>query len=192
MLIFLKMEVGINILKIQKVVFHLAALADIVPSIKDPKKYFQSNVVGTENIASVAIKYKVKKIIYSASSSCYGVPNKYPTSETESIKPQYPYAMTKNLGEQILMHYAKIYGIQVTSMRLFNVYGTKSRTSGTMEQCLEFFCTKIEKKTANSSRRWNSKRDFTYISDIIRCIYKMYEYKKIFKFLMLELANLFQ
>ena len=101
------------------IVFHLAALADIVPSIQNPKKYFESNVVGTENIISTSIKHKVQKIIYSASSSCYGIPKNYPTSETESIKPQYPYALTKNLGEQILMHYAKVYGIQVISLRLF-------------------------------------------------------------------------
>jgi UDP-glucose 4-epimerase len=135
-----------------------------VPSIKDPKKYFQSNVVGTENIASVAIKYKVKKIIYSASSSCYGIPKKYPTSEIESIKPQYPYAMTKNLGEQILMHYAKIYGIQVTSMRLFNVYGTKSRTSGTYGAMFGvFLAQKLKKKPLTVVGDGKQKRDFTYI-----------------------------
>ena len=165
-----------------KVVFHLAALADIVPSIKDPKKYFQSNVVGTENIASVAIKYKVKKIIYSASSSCYGVPNKYPTSETESIKPQYPYAMTKNLGEQILMHYAKIYGIQVTSMRLFNVYGTKSRTSGTYGAMFGvFLAQKLKKKPLTVVGDGTQKRDFTYISDIINAFIKCMNIKKNFQ-----------
>ncbi len=165
-----------------KVVFHLAALADIVPSIKDPKKYFQSNVVGTENIASVAIKYKVKKIIYSASSSCYGVPNKYPTSETESIKPQYPYAMTKNLGEQILMHYAKIYGIQVTSMRLFNVYGTKSRTSGTYGAMFGvFLAQKLKKKPLTVVGDGTQKRDFTYISDIIDAFIKCMNIKKNFQ-----------
>jgi UDP-glucose 4-epimerase len=165
-----------------KVVFHLAALADIVPSIKDPKKYFQSNVVGTENIASVAIKYKVKKIIYSASSSCYGIPNKYPTSEIESIKPQYPYAMTKNLGEQILMHYAKIYGIQVTSMRLFNVYGTRSRTSGTYGAMFGvFLAQKLKKKPLTVVGDGTQKRDFTYISDIIGAFVKCMNIKKNFQ-----------
>ena len=165
-----------------KVVFHLAALADIVPSIKDPKKYFQSNVVGTENIASVATKYKVKKIIYSASSSCYGVPNKYPTSEAESIKPQYPYAMTKNLGEQILMHYAKIYGIQVTSLRLFNVYGTKSRTSGTYGAMFGvFLAQKLKKKPLTVVGDGTQKRDFTYISDIISAFIKCMNIKKNFQ-----------
>ena len=134
-----------------KLVFHLAALADIVPSIKNPKKYFQSNVVGTENIASVSIKYNVKKIIYAASSSCYGIPDKYPTSESESIKPQYPYALTKNLGEQILINYAKIYGLHFTSLRLFNVYGTRSRTSGTYGAMFGVFLAQ-KLKTSCSSR----------------------------------------
>ena len=70
------------------VVYHLAALADIVPSIQNPRSYFESNVVGTENIVSASIKHKVKKIIYSASSSCYGIPKNYPTSESENISPQ--------------------------------------------------------------------------------------------------------
>ena len=153
-----------------------------MPSIKDPKKYFQSNVVGTENIASVATKYKVKKIIYSASSSCYGVPNKYPTSEAESIKPQYPYAMTKNLGEQILMHYAKIYGIQVTSLRLFNVYGTKSRTSGTYGAMFGvFLAQKLKKKPLTVVGDGTQKRDFTYISDIISAFIKCMNIKKNFQ-----------
>lgn len=165
-----------------KIVFHLAALADIVPSIKNPKKYFQSNVVGTENIASICVKYNVKKIIYSASSSCYGVPCKYPTPENESIKPQYPYALTKNLGEQILMHYAKIYGIQATSMRLFNVYGTRSRTSGTYGAMFGvFLAQKLKNKPLTVVGDGNQKRDFTYITDVIEAFYKTIKIKKNFK-----------
>ena len=85
--------------KNSQIVFHFAALADIVPSIKDPTSYFQSNVVGTENVAKLCKENKIKKVIYAASSSCYGIPKKYPTSENESIKPQYPYALSKNIGE---------------------------------------------------------------------------------------------
>ena len=144
------------------VVFHFAALADIVPSIKNPTTYFQSNVVGTENIASTCVKYNVKKIIYAASSSCYGIPKKYPTSENESIKPQYPYALTKNIGEQILMHYAKIYGVQVTSMRLFNVYGTRSKTTSTYEAKNEvFIAQKLKKKLIKNLRKKAEKRNIT-------------------------------
>tara|TARA_A100001011_G_scaffold363304_1_gene413107 strand:- start:1310 stop:2302 length:993 start_codon:yes stop_codon:yes gene_type:complete len=165
-----------------KIVFHLAALADIVPSIQDPKKYFKSNVVGTENIVSSSIKHKVKKIIYSASSSCYGIPRYYPTSENEKIDPQYPYALTKYLGEQILMHYAKIYGIQCTSFRLFNVYGTRSRTSGTYGAMFGvFLAQKLKKKPLTIVGDGNQKRDFTYISDVIEAFYKAIKIKKNFQ-----------
>jgi UDP-glucose 4-epimerase len=165
-----------------RVVFHLAALADIVPSIQNPKKYFDSNVIGTENITSISIKYKVKKIIYSASSSCYGIPKNYPTVENESIAPQYPYALTKNLGEQILMHYAKIYGIQVTSLRLFNVYGTRSRTSGTYGAMFGvFLAQKLKNKPLTVVGDGNQKRDFTYISDVIEAFYKAIRINKNFQ-----------
>jgi len=165
-----------------KIVFHLAALADIVPSIQNPKKYFDSNVLGTENVSSASIKYKVKKIIYSASSSCYGIPKNYPTSETENIRPQYPYALTKNLGEQILMHYAKIYGLHVTSLRLFNVYGTRSRTSGTYGAMFGvFLAQKLKKKPLTVVGDGMQKRDFTYISDVIMGFYKTIKIKKNFQ-----------
>lgn len=162
-----------------KIVFHLAALADIVPSIQNPKKYFQSNVIGTENIASLSIKYNVKKIIYAASSSCYGIPNNYPTTETEKIKPEYPYALTKYLGEQILMHYAKIYSIHVTSLRLFNVYGTRSRTSGTYGAMFGvFLAQKLKKKPLTVVGNGRQKRDFTFISDVVEAFYKVIRSKK--------------
>ncbi len=171
-----------NNFKNTRVVFHLAALADIVPSIKNPKKYFESNVVGTENIASTCINYKVKKIIYTASSSCYGIPKKYPTSESESIKPQYPYALTKYLGEEILMHYAKIYDVQVTSIRLFNVYGTRSRTSGTYGAMFGvFLAQKLKNKPLTVVGNGTQKRDFTYISDVIQAFSKILTIKKNFK-----------
>ena len=76
-------------------VFHLAALADIVPSIENPQKYYDANVSGTMNVLEASKKYKIKRFLYSASSSCYGIPNKYPTKETSDIKPEYPYALTK-------------------------------------------------------------------------------------------------
>ncbi len=161
------------------VVFHLAALADIVPSIQNPKEYFDSNVIGTENLASACIKYGVKKVVYSASSSCYGIPKKYPTSENESIKPQYPYALTKNLGEQILMHYAKVYRFQFTSIRLFNVYGTRSRTSGTYGAMFGvFLAQKLKKKPLTVVGDGKQKRDFTYISDVVDAFYKTMKIKK--------------
>jgi len=166
-----------NILKKIDVVFHLAALADIVPSIQNPDKYFQSNVVATKNLVETCIKYKVRKIIYSASSSCYGIPKKYPTSENEKIDPQYPYALTKRLGEEILLHYGKIYKIKVLSLRLFNVYGTKSRTSGTYGAMFGVF---LKQKLSNSPLTvvgsGNQSRDFTYVTDVVSAFIKCLKY----------------
>ena len=112
-----------------KVVFHLAALADIVPSIQDPKEYFSTNVSGTVNVVEAAKQNKTK-VIYAASSSCYGIPEFYPTPENAEIRPEYPYALTKRLGEEIVLHWSKVYGLDAISLRLFNVYGPRSRTSG--------------------------------------------------------------
>ena len=112
-------------------VFHIAALADIVPSMQNPEKYFNSNVKGTLNVLEACKKTKVIKFLYSASSSCYGVPKKYPTKENENIDLMYPYALTKKLGEDLIIHWSKVYKIPFVSLRLFNVYGTRSRTSGT-------------------------------------------------------------
>ena len=101
-------------------VFHLAALADIVPSIQKPWEYYSSNVLGTYNVVECAKDANIKKLVYSASSSCYG-----------EIRPQYPYALTKRLGEETVLHWGQVYGLPVITLRLFNVYGTRSRTSGT-------------------------------------------------------------
>ena len=113
-------------------VYHLAALADIVPSIQQPHNYYRSNVEATFRlIESCKNKPNIKKFLYAASSSCYGIPDKYPTPETAEIRPEYPYALTKRLGEEIVLHWGKLYKIPVVTCRFFNVYGPRSRTSGT-------------------------------------------------------------
>ena len=161
-----------------KYVFHLAALADIVPSIQNPSLYFNANVVGTKNVINACVTHNVKNLIYSASSSCYGLPKKFPTDENEIIDPKYPYALTKRIGEEILLHYGKIYKIKVTSLRLFNVYGTRSRTSGTYGAMFGvFLAQKIKNKPLTVVGNGNQKRDFTYVSDIVNAFYKCINYK---------------
>ncbi len=159
-------------------VFHLAALADIVPSIQNPDKYFRANVLGTKNILDECILKKIPRIIYSASSSCYGIPKKYPTVENERIDPRYPYALTKRIGEELILHYSKIYNVKGISLRLFNVYGTKSRTSGTYGAMFGVFLKqKIESKPLTVVGTGNQKRDFTYVTDIAEAFYKCLNYK---------------
>jgi UDP-glucose 4-epimerase len=152
-------------------VFHLAALADIVPSIQYPKKYYESNVNGTYNVMDACKKFKVKKLIYTASSSCYGIPKKYPTNENEKIDTQYPYALTKYLGEQICLHWGKLFGIDVISLRLFNVYGTRSRTSGTYGAMFGVFLTqKLNNKPLTVVGSGKQTRDFTYVTDVVSAL----------------------
>ncbi len=148
-------------------VFHLAALADIVPSIENPDTYYQANVTGTFNVMKACQKSNVGKVVYSASSSCYGIPDIVPTPETAEIQPQYPYALTKFLGEQIVMHWSNVYRIPSVSIRLFNVYGPRSRTSGTYGAVFGvFLAQKLNKKPFTVVGDGTQTRDFTYIEDV--------------------------
>ena len=152
-----------------KFVFHLAALADIVPSIDNPKKYYKSNVTGTLNVLEACRKFKIKKLIYSASSSCYGIPKKYPTKESEKIDPKFPYAVTKYLGEQLIIYWSKIYKLNYISLRLFNVYGPRSRTSGTYGAMFGvFLAQKLANKPFTMVGDGSQSRDFTYVTDVIK------------------------
>tara|TARA_B110000008_G_scaffold279621_1_gene327538 strand:- start:2809 stop:3804 length:996 start_codon:yes stop_codon:yes gene_type:complete len=152
-------------------VLHLAALADIVPSIENPTEYYKSNVNGTFNVLQACRKHQVKKVIYAGSSSCYGIPDDYPTKEEASIRPQYPYALTKNLGEQLLMHWCQLYNLPAISLRFFNVYGPRARTSGTYGAVFGvFLAQKLANKPFTVVGDGNQTRDFTYVSDIVSAI----------------------
>ena len=111
-------------------VFHLAGLAEIIPSIKNPKKYFNTNVLGTLKVVEAAKRAGVKKLIYAASSSCYGSPKNLPTSEKEKIDIKHPYGLTKFLGEQLVLKYATNFNMPNISFRFFNVYGPRLNMSG--------------------------------------------------------------
>ena len=149
-------------------VFHTAALADIVPSIQHPEQYFRSNVTGTLNVLRACQESKVKRFVYVASSSCYGVTDTFPTPETSKIEPQYPYALTKYMGEELVMHWAQVYGLPAVSLRFFNVYGPRSRTSGTYGAVFGvFLAQKLAGKPFTVVGDGNQTRDFTYVSDIV-------------------------
>lgn len=153
-------------------VFHLAALADIVPSIESPQDYFDSNVTGTLNVLESCRKHNIKKVIYSASSSCYGIPDQYPTKESAEIRPQYPYALAKNLGEQLVMHWCQLYKLPALSLRFFNVFGPRGRTSGTYGAVFGvFLAQKIAGMPYTVVGDGEQKRDFTYVTDVVEAIY---------------------
>jgi len=152
-------------------VFHLAALADIVPSIQNPETYFRANVDGTFNILQACKAARIKRFVYTASSSCYGIPDQYPTPETAEIRPQYPYALTKRLGEELVMHWAQVYKLPAMSLRFFNVYGTRSRTSGTYGAVFGvFLAQKLGGQAYTVVGDGMQTRDFTYVTDVVRAL----------------------
>jgi UDP-glucose 4-epimerase len=149
-------------------VFHLAALADIVPSIQRPRAYFEANVDGTFNVLEQASAAHVRRLVYAASSSCYGIPDTYPTSEAAPIRPQYPYALTKYLGEQLVLHWAQVYKLPALSLRLFNVYGPRARTSGTYGAVFGVFLAQLlARKPLTIVGDGSQTRDFTFVADVV-------------------------
>jgi UDP-glucose 4-epimerase len=146
-------------------VFHLAGLADIVPSLERPGDY----VHGTFQVCEAARAAGVRKIVYAASSSCYGIPDIYPTPETAPTRPQYPYALTKELGEKIVLHWGHCYGLDAVSLRLFNVFGPRSRTTGTYGAVFGvFLAQKLAGKPLTVVGDGTQTRDFTYVADVAK------------------------
>ena len=148
-------------------VFHLAALADIVPSIEHPVDYHRANVDGTVAVLEAARRAQVGRFVYAASSSCYGVPEVYPTPETAATRPQYPYALSKLLGEQCVLHWSQVYRLPAVSLRLFNVYGPRSRTSGTYGAVFGvFLAQKLKGRPYTVVGDGTQSRDFTFVADV--------------------------
>ena len=148
-------------------VFHLAALADIVPSIQEPVRYYRANVEGTLKVLEAARAAGVERFLYAASSSCYGIPDVYPTPETAPLAPQYPYALTKMLGEQLVLHWAQVYDMPCLSLRLFNVFGPRHRTSGAYGAVFGvFLAQKLAGKPFTVVGDGSQTRDFTFVRDV--------------------------
>lgn len=155
-----------------QIVIHLAALADIVPSIQNPSSYYDSNVTGTFNVLEASRMGNIKKFIYAASSSCYGIPAIYPTPESSAILPQYPYALTKRLGEELVLHWGRTYKLPVLSLRFFNVYGPRSRTSGTYGAVFGvFLAQKLANKPFTVVGDGTQTRDFTFVTDVADAVF---------------------
>jgi UDP-glucose 4-epimerase len=148
-------------------VFHLAGLADIVPSIEMPAQYYTTNVTGTFNVLEAARKAGVHRFVYAASSSSYGVPDVFPTPETAPIRPEYPYALTKYMGEELVLHWAQLYKLPALSLRLFNVFGPRSRTTGAYGAVFGvFLAQKLNGRPFTVVGDGTQTRDFTFVTDV--------------------------
>ncbi len=147
-------------------VFHFAGIGDIVPSIERPVEYMSTNVQGTVQVLEAARAAGVSKFVYAASSSCYGLADT-PTTEDHPIHPQYPYALSKYQGEQAALHWHQVYGLPVNSVRIFNAYGTRSRTSGAYGAVFGVFLRqKLAGKPFTVVGDGTQRRDFLYARDV--------------------------
>jgi UDP-glucose 4-epimerase len=147
-------------------VFHFAAIGDIVPSIERPAEYLDANVQGTVRVLECARHAGVRKFVYAASSSCYGLAAT-PTAEDHPIAPQYPYALSKYFGEQAAFHWHQVYGLPVISVCIFNAYGTRVRTTGAYGAVFGVF---LRQKLAGVPFTvvgdGTQSRDFVYVTDV--------------------------
>ena len=152
-------------------VFHFAGIGDIVPSIDKPVDYLATNVMGTVKVLECARHAKIRKLVYAASSSCYGLAE-VPTREDAPIRPEYPYALSKYMGEEAVLHWGRVYRLPVNSIRIFNAYGTRSKTSGAYGAVFGvFLAQKIAGKPFTLVGDGTQRRDFLFVTDVARAFF---------------------
>jgi UDP-glucose 4-epimerase len=152
-------------------VFHFAGIGDIVPSIDKPVDYLATNVIGTVKVLECARHARVRKLVYAASSSCYGLAD-VPTREDAPIQPEYPYALSKYMGEEAVLHWGRLYRLPVNSIRIFNAYGTRSRTSGAYGAVFGvFLAQKIAGKPFTLVGDGTQRRDFLFVTDVAHAFF---------------------
>ncbi len=160
---------GDPVFKDANIVLHFAGIGDLVPSIEHPLEYFSVNASGTVHMLECARHTStIQKFVYAASSSCYGLAS-VPTTEDHPIRPEHPYALSKNIGEQACFHWHKVYRLPVNSIRIFNAYGTRSRTSGVYGAVFGVFLKqKLAEKPYTVVGDGTQRRDFLYVTDVAR------------------------
>ena len=150
------------------VIFHLACLARVQPSIENPMEYHDANVNGTLNLLEMARKFNIKRFVFSSSSSIYGDAEQVPTTEECKLNPMSPYALHKLIGEQYCKLYSQLYGLETVCLRYFNVYGERQPTEGAYCLVLGVFAQQLlngELMTINGDGE--QRRDFTYVGDVV-------------------------
>ena len=168
----LKKKLNSKFIKDCKYIIHFAGIGDIVPSIEQPKIYYDNNFSATLNLLNSLDIRRIKKFVFAASSSCYGIAQT-PTSESHKVDPQYPYAQSKYLGEQVSLHWHKVYKLPVNSLRIFNAYGPRSRTTGAYGAVIGVFMRQlIAKKPFTVVGDGTQKRDFLFVSDLAEAFFK--------------------
>ena len=161
-------------------VFHLAAIPQILVSIKDPVETSKVNILGTINVFKAAIEAKVKRVIFASSSSVYGNQEKLPLKENMRPNPVNPYALQKLVGEQFAKLFTKLYRIPIISLRYFNVYGPRININSDYSSVIgKFLKQKAEGKPLTIFGNGEQTRDFCYIDDVVDATIKAMKSKKL-------------
>jgi UDP-glucose 4-epimerase len=157
-----------NALEGVDVVFHTAALARVQPSITDPVYFDKINSNGTVNLLKACVDAGVKRVVYSASSSCYGDATIFPTPESHPTNPLSPYGLQKYIGEQYCKMFSQVYDIDTVCLRYFNVYGERMNFEGAYKLVLAVFIDQFKKgKPLTITNTGDQRRDFTYVGDVV-------------------------
>ena len=155
-------------LKECEVVFHTAALARVQPSILEPVKFDKVNVNGTVNLLKACVEAGVKRVVYSASSSCYGDCDTFPTPESYPTNPLSPYGLQKYIGELYCKMFSQVYNIDTVCLRYFNVYGERMNFEGAYKLVIAVFAEQHKKGIPLTiTNDGNQRRDFTYVKDVV-------------------------
>jgi len=157
-------------------IVHLAARAGVRPSLSEPQLYNETNINGTLNLLELARKHNIKQFVFGSSSSVYGINAKIPFSEEDTIRqPISPYAATKGAGELFCHTYSHLYGLRCVCLRFFTVYGPRQRP----DLAIHKFARLISSgKPIPVFGDGTTRRDYTYVDDIIAGVVAAIEYDK--------------
>ena len=158
------------------IIIHFAAKVGVKPSLLEPTIYTEVNVNGTQNVLEVAKELKCKKFIFASSSSVYGINPQVPWSEEDHVLlPISPYASTKISGELLGHVYSHLYNMQFIGLRLFTVYGPRQRPDLAIHKFAKLIS---EGKPIDVYGNGETKRDYTYIDDIVAGVKAAIDYSK--------------
>ena len=157
------------------VIYNLAAQAGVRYSLKNPKLYNDYNINGFFNILELSREKKIKIIFYASSISIYGDSKKFPLTENLSLNPKNIYALSKKINEELAQLYSGLYGIQLTGLRFFTVYGEWGRPDMFI---MKYIVASLQKKIFYLNNFGNHYRDFTYIKDINKILYLLLKAKQ--------------
>lgn len=157
-------------------VVHLAARAGVRPSISDPKLYFTTNIDGTFNLLDACRYHDVTHFVFASSSSVYGINKKVPFSEADPIERTIsPYAATKLAGEQICSNYSHLFGMRITCLRFFTVFGPRQRPDLAISKFTNLI---LDGRPIEQYGDGSTARDYTYVEDIISGVRAAIDYDK--------------